>query len=165
MRIISFLIFWCFLFFIKISDAISETSSSVSDVIPALTESAAASKRQALDVAGALVNHGFRVRDGVWTVNLEPKHPLFLQITLFSGNEYWFAAAASVPATALKVTLYDSTGHPLKLDTWKDTMTAPGIRTAGGFVAPRSGKYFVGLELLNSKNNASADASLVYLYK
>ena len=123
------------------------------------------SKRNVLNLVGALINNEFRARDGLWEVTLSPEKPLFLQVSLFSGNQYWFAAAASLPAKRLKLTLYDAGGRALQLDSWKDDGSVPVARIAGGIVAPQSGNYFVGLELLESQENANAHASLVYAYK
>lgn len=136
-------------------------SETVTDATPTFAEA----KRNAFNLAGALVNDGFRIRDGEWVIKLTPRKPVFLQLTFFSGNQYWFVAAAAPPARKLKVTLYDTTGKQIPLDTWKDDATVPGARAAGGFLASHSGKYFVGLELLESKENAKADTCLIYAYK
>ncbi len=156
------IIFWllrCLIFFAPVSVYAVETSITPS------SESIATAKRNVLDLAEALLNDGFRIRDGAWSVSLTPKEPQLLQVTLFSGNQYWFIAAAAPPASTLQLTLYDNTGHLVKLDPWKDDLTVSGARAAEGFVAPRSGKYFVKLELLKSQGKAKADACLVYGYK
>ena len=123
------------------------------------------SKRHALDLLGGLVNHGFRVRDAAWEVSLRPKKMELLQLTLFSGNQYWFAVSASSPAARLKLALYDDAGNSVPLDLWKDDHLVPGARIAGGVLIPRSGNYYVGLELLDEEGEGSAPASLVYAYQ
>lgn len=124
------------------------------------------SKRHALDLLGGLVNHGFRVRDEVWAVSLRPKKMELLQLTLFSGNQYWFAVAASSPAQRLKLALYDDEGNLVTLDLWKDDHLVPGARLAGGILVSRSGNYYVGLELLDEEGSVEAvPASLVYAYQ
>lgn len=124
------------------------------------------SKRHALDLLGALVNHGFRVRDEVWAVSLRPKKMELLQLTLFSGNQYWFAVSASPPAERLKLALYDDDGNPVMLDLWKDDHVVPGARIAGGLLVARSGNYYIGVELLDEEGGATAvPASLVYAYQ
>ena len=124
------------------------------------------SKRHALDLLGGLVNHGFRVRDEVWEVSLRPKKMELLQLTLFSGNQYWFAASASLPAQRVKLALYDDAGNPVTLDLWQDDHVVPGARIAGGLLVARSGNYYVGLELLDEEGSAGAvPASLVYAYQ
>ena len=145
---------------VQSSNAVSPSKSAASPFM-ATSVTFATAKRNALDLVGALVNDGFRVRDGDWMVTLIPKKPVFLQVTLFAGNQYWFAAAATPPGDKLKLTAYDATGHPMKLDTWRDNEAVSGARIAGGFIAPKSGKYFVGLELVDSKDNAKADACLI----
>lgn len=125
----------------------------------------AEAKRNDLNLVGALLNDGFRVRDGEWLVTLSPKKPVLLQVSFFAGNQYWLAASAAPPARKLKLTVYDSTGYPLKLDTWKDDGTVAGAREAEGFVASHSGRYFIKLELMDSKDSAKADTCLIYAYK
>ena len=58
-------------------------------VIPIPTEG----RRLALEAAGAFCNDGFRIRDGEWSSSLTKEAPVFLQLTLFAGNRYWFVAA------------------------------------------------------------------------
>ena len=125
----------------------------------------AVSKKNALDLAGALINDGFRNRDGVWNLSLTPGKMNLLEVTLFAGNQYWFVAAATPPAQTLKITCYDSEGHPVVLDSWKDNHAVPGARKAAGFLAAKSGNYFIGLTLVDSDHNQSADASFIYAYK
>ena len=149
---------------------LAQSSNAVSPSKPASSSMAtsvtfATAKRNALDLVGALVNDGFRVRDGDWMVTLIPKKPVFLQVTLFAGNQYWFAAAVTPPGDKLKLSTYDATGHSIKLDTWCDNEAVSGAKIAGGFIAPKSGKYFVGIELVDSKENTKADACLIYAYK
>ena len=124
------------------------------------------SKRHALDLLGGLVNHGFRVRDEIWEVSLKPKKMELLELTLFSGNQYWFAVSASLPAQRLKLALYDDAGNPVALDLWKDDHVVPGARIAGGLLVARSGNYYVGLELLDEEGSVeTVPASLVYAYQ
>ncbi|MBM3856970.1 MAG: hypothetical protein FJ390_03290 [Verrucomicrobia bacterium] len=123
------------------------------------------SKRHALDLLGALVNRGFRVRDEVWEISLRPRKMELLQLTLFAGNQYWFAVAASAPAQRLKLALYDDEGRPVALDLWKDDHAISGARIAGGLVITCSGNYYVGVELLEEADGKTVPASLVYAYQ
>lgn len=123
------------------------------------------SKRHALDLLGRLVNSGFRVRDEVWEVSLKPKKIELLQLTLFAGNQYWFAVAASAPAERLKLGLYDNEGSPIALDLWKDDRNLPGARIAGGLIVTHSGNYYIGIELIEEENKEAVPASLVYAYQ
>lgn len=123
------------------------------------------SKRHALDLLGGLVNSGFRVRDEVWEVSLKPRKMELLQLTLFAGNQYWFAVAASAPAERLKLGLYDNEGSPIALDLWKDDRNLPGARIAGGLIVTHSGNYYIGIELIEEGNKEPVPASLVYAYQ
>ena len=125
----------------------------------------AESKRKALELVDSLINDDYRVRDGVWVEELAPKKPSFLQVTLLAGNHYWFIGATAPPGRNIKVTLFDSAGHAVKLDTWKEVLRGSHGRVAQGFTPQQSGRYFIGMELLSSKDRAKADCSLVYAYK
>ncbi|MFI0347639.1 MAG: hypothetical protein ACH346_02535 [Chthoniobacterales bacterium] len=155
---------------LAIPSLLGKTVEMTNKLVPGATTTTttttfAEAKRSALDLVGALVNDGFRVRDGDWMMTLVPMKPAFLQVALFAGNQYWFAAAVTAPGYKLKLTAYDAMGHPIKLDTWHDDVAVSGGRIAGGFLAPKSGKYFIGIELVDSKENAKADTCLIYAYK
>lgn len=165
-----FFLLCCFFLFSRI--AVTATSSTISPSTTASTPLAAneetlfaTAKRSALDLSGALINDGFRVRDDAWNVSLIPGKISILEVTLFEGNQYWFVAAATLPAKTLKITCYDHEGNPIKLDSWKETNTPQGAKNAAGFVAPKSGCYFVGLSFVGSHGSQKADASLIYAYK
>jgi hypothetical protein len=122
------------------------------------------SKRDALDFLGGLVNEGFHVRDEAWEVFLTPKKMELLELTLFAGNQYWFAVSASTPAKRLKLALYDDEGNPVKLDLKKNDCALSGACLAGGLLVSRSGNYYVGLELLEERGKGPVRATLVYAY-
>jgi hypothetical protein len=122
-------------------------------------------RRLALETAGAFVNDGFRIRDGEWNGTLTKGNPLFLQVTLFAGENYWFVAASPVRGGVIRVTLYDSAGKPVKGEQWKAPVEDAGAKSAAGVAPAKSGAYFVGVELLEQPDSASADFSLVYAYK
>jgi len=137
------------------------TPAAKNRVAPVPTES----RRLALETAGAFLNDGFRIRDGEWKGTLSKGVPLFLQVTLFAGEIYWFVAASPAQGGALRVTVYDSFGKAFKGEQWKDPNGDGGARSAAGVAPEKSGKYFVGVELLEQPNVPSADFSLVYAYK
>ena len=114
-------------------------------------------RSRALELAGAFANDGYKIRDGFWSGTLEAGKPQFLQLNLFSGNEYWFSAAALIPSAKLSVALFDENGLPLKQEVYQD-----GASAAAGLVPGMSGKYFVRVELLNADK---AEFCLVYSYK
>ena len=122
------------------------------------------SKRYALDLLGGLVNRGFSVRDAIWEVSLSRHKIELLHLTLFAGNQYWFAAASS-SAQRLKLSLYNDAGDQIPLDLWKDDHTIPGARVAGGLLISKSGNYYVGLELLDEEGGRAVPASLAYAYQ
>ena len=123
------------------------------------------SRRLALETAGAFVNDGFRIRDGEWNGTLAKGKPLYLQVTLFAGESYWFVVASPLRGGVIRVTLYDSTGKPVKGEQWKAPTGDGGARSATGIAPAKSGNYFVGVELLEQPEPSSADYTLVYAYK
>jgi len=114
-------------------------------------------RSKVLELAGAFANDGYKIRDGYWAGILEPGKPQFLEVNLFSGNTYWFSAAALAPARTLSVTVFDENGRPLETEVFQDGLTA-----AAGLVPDASGRYFVRLELVEGDK---ADFCLVYSYK
>jgi hypothetical protein len=134
-------------------------------VIPIPTEG----RRLALEAAGAFCNDGFRIRDGEWSSSLTKEAPVFLQLTLFAGNRYWFVAATPSAACSLRVTLYDAAGRIIKSEQWQDPGESSGphtgARAAAGVAPGQSGQYFVSVELLESPSPAPVEATLVTAYK
>lgn len=123
------------------------------------------SRRLSLETAGAFVNDGFRIRDGEWNGTLTKGKPLFLQVTLFAGESYWFVVASPVRGGVIRVTLYDFAGKPVKGEQWRAPTGDVGARSAAGVAPGKSGTYFVGVELLEQPDPSSTDFSLVYAYK
>lgn len=122
-------------------------------------------RRMALEVAGAFQNEGFRIRDGEWSGSLNKGTPLFLSLTLFAGESYWFVAASTAQGATLRVTLYDSLGKALKTEQWKDDGHGTGPRCAAGIASDQSGRYFVSVELVESPTDLPAEFTLIYAYK
>ena len=125
-------------------------------------------RRMALEVAGAFQNDGFRIRDGEWGGSLAKGVPLFLRLTLFAGESYWFVVASPAPGATLRVTLYDAQGKALKTEQWKDERDESksiGGRCAAGVAPDQSGKYFVSVELVDNPSDQPAEFSLIYAYK
>jgi hypothetical protein len=114
-------------------------------------------RSRALELAGAFSNDGYRIRDGFWPGELELNRPRFLEVNLFAGNEYWFCAAANPPARQIGVAVYDHEGKPVEFQTHLD-----GNVAAAGFEPHVSGRYFVGIELLEGEKSPFC---LVYAYK
>jgi len=115
-------------------------------------------RSKALEIAGAFANDGYKARDGFWSGQLEPGKPVFLEVNLFAGNEYWFCGAAASPgARKLVVSVYGETGKPCDVQIYSD-----GPAAAAGFEPGASGRYFVKLELAEGDK---AEACLLYCYK
>jgi len=114
-------------------------------------------RSRALDLAGAFANDGYKIRDGFWSGTLEAGKPQFLQVNLFSGNEYWISAAALPPEAKLSVALFDENGLPVATEIFQD-----GASAAAGFIPDTSGKYFVRIALVAGDK---AEFCLVYSYK
>ena len=129
------------------------------------------SRRLSLETAGAFVNYGFRIRDGEWSGKLSAGAPMVLQVTLFAGEHYWFVAASQANRIPLRITVYDTTGKPVKGLTWHDPLQEKGersgSRSAAGIVPNQSGKYYVGVEFgeNSATPNGPVDFSMVYCYK
>ena len=118
-------------------------------------------RRLALETAGAFAN-------GEWSGTLTKGAPLFLQVTLFAGESYWFVAASPMRGGVVRVTVYDSTGKRMKGEQWKEDASGAaksGARAAAGVAPERSGTYFVAVELLEQPDGSPADFTLVYAYK
>ncbi len=64
---------------------------------PTAPETDVSARSKALELAGAFSNDGYKIRDGYWPGEIEPNRPQFLEVNLFSGNEYWFSAAVILP--------------------------------------------------------------------
>ena len=117
----------------------------------------ATSRSRALELAGAFANDGYKIRDGFWAGSLEPGKPLFVEVNLFSGNEYWFSAAALTPARKVVVDVFDQKGRPVAGERFQD-----GASSAAGLIAQASGQYFVRVTMTDGDK---ADFCLVYSYK
>src|SRR5690606_826726 len=82
----------------------------VSSAAPALhaappSDAEVKTRAEALEVAGAFSNDGFKIRDGHWSAPLDKEKPALLQVNLYAGNQYWFIAAATDEAQKIAVTL------------------------------------------------------------
>lgn len=125
-------------------------------------------RRLALQGMRPFAKEGFRIRDGEWSVELAKGDSRFLQVTLFAGERYLFAAASPQHGGNLRLALFDATGKEVKAETPKgaDPAASGGSTCAVVEVAPgKSGNYFVGVELAESPGTGPSEVSLVYAYK
>jgi hypothetical protein len=114
-------------------------------------------RSKALELAGAFSNDGYKIRDGYWPGEIEPNRPQFLEVNLFTGNEYWFSAAVTPPGRKITVSVFDENGNPLEYQTHEDGQVA-----AAGFVPEVSGRYFIKISLLEGDKSQFC---LLYSYK
>ncbi|MEI9896156.1 MAG: hypothetical protein WDN28_20395 [Chthoniobacter sp.] len=123
----------------------------------AASDGEVAARRNALDIAGAFTNDGFKLRDGYWAGDFGPGKPKVLQVNLYAGNQYYFTVGATAPAKKVMVTIYDETGKAMPTDPFQDTSVA-----AAGYSPENSGIFFIKVEVVDG---AAADFCLVYSYK
>ena len=114
-------------------------------------------RASALEVSGAFSNEGFKSRDGHTFAKLAPKEPKFIQVNLYSGNQYWFIAAASAPAKKITVSIYDEKGKPISSELYENNAQA-----AAGFAPQISGPYIIRVEEMEGE---PASFCLLYSYK
>lgn len=124
---------------------------------PAATESDVSARSKALELAGAFSNDGYKIRDGYWPGEIEQNRPQFLEVNLFSGNEYWFSAAINPPGRKIAVSVFNEKGKPVDFQTYEDGQVA-----AAGFLPEVSGRYYVKLALIEGDK---AQFCLLYSYK
>jgi hypothetical protein len=66
------------------------------------------------DLAGALGNDGFKIRDGALSGVIQGGRPQRLAVNLFAGNQYWFCGATSAPGETPALSLRDPSGQPVE---------------------------------------------------
>ena len=121
------------------------------------TDAEVNARKNALDVAGAFTNDGFKLRDGHWCGTLKAQDHALIAVNLYAGNQYWFAVGAADPAKKIAVNVYDETGRLLTTEHYEG-----GDRAAAGFSPSDSGQYFVSVDLVDG---GSSSFCLIYSYK
>lgn len=121
------------------------------------TDAEVNARKNALDVAGAFTNDGFKLRDGHWCGTLKAQDHALIAVNLYAGNQYWFTVGAADPAKKIAVNIYDETGGLLTTDHYEG-----GDRAAAGFSPNDSGQYFVSVDLVEG---GSSSFCLIYSYK
>ena len=111
-------------------------------------------RKQALDLAGAFSNDGFKIRDGHWSGTIKPRERAVIAVNLYAGNHYWFSVGAADQAKKLEVTVYDETGQQVTTESYSDEKKA-----AAGFSPTNSGQYFVAVGVLEG-----GEGSICFLY-
>jgi hypothetical protein len=121
------------------------------------TDAEVQARKDALDVAAAFSNDGFKIRDGHWCGIVKPRDHSLVAVNLYAGNQYWFSASATEPAKKIAVSVYDETGKQVTTETYDNAEKA-----AAGFAPASSGQYFVSVDLLEGNESS---VCLVYSYK
>jgi hypothetical protein len=121
------------------------------------TDAEVNARKNALDVAGAFTNDGFKLRDGHWCGMARPQEHALIAVNLFAGNQYWFAVGASDAGRKIAVNVYDEGGKLVTTDHYE-----AGDRAAAGFSPADSGQYFVAVDL---SEGAPTNFCLIYSYK
>jgi hypothetical protein len=121
------------------------------------TDSEVKARKNALEVAGAFTNDGFKMRDGHWCGLLKPHELALIAVNLYAGNQYWFSVGAIEPAKKVAVNVYDETGKQVVTENYSE-----GEKAAAGFSPSGSGQYFVSVDLIEG---TASSFCLVYSYK
>jgi hypothetical protein len=130
---------------------------ATSVAVRADTDAEVSARRDALDVAGAFSNDGFKIRDGHWCGAVKPHDHALVAVNLYAGNQYWFSVGATEPVKKIAVGVYDETGKKMTTESYDN-----GEKAAAGFSPANSGQYFVSVDLLEGEEGTFC---LVYSYK
>ena len=125
--------------------------------VRAQTDAEVRARKDALDVAAAFSNDGFKIRDGHWCGLVKPHDHVLVAVNLYAGNQYWFSAGAVEPVKKIAVSVYDETGKQMTTESYND-----GEKAAAGVSPPSSGQYFVSVDLVEGEEGSFC---LVYSYK
>ena len=121
------------------------------------TDAEVNARKNALDVAGAFTNDGFKLRDGHWCGTAKPQDHALIAVNLFAGNQYWFAVGTAESGKKIEVNLYDEGGKLVPTEHYQ-----AGDRAAAGFSPADSGQYFVSVDLPEGE---PTNFCLIYSYK
>ncbi len=147
----------CGLFWHALSGAQTPTPTPPTEANPAATDRTPALHVRLHELAGALANDGFKLRDRVWCGRIEGAKPARLAVNLFAGNHYWFCAAATPEVKALRVSLFDSKVQPVEVLEHAE----PGL-AAAGLTVSATGEYFIQVE---TADGPAGEFCLLYLFK
>ena len=127
--------------------------------LPAFAETnqEVAAREQALDLAGAFSNDGFKIRDGHWSGTFAAHEKKLFAVNLYAGNQYWFSTGAAGDGKHLTVEVFDETGAPVTADKFHGDGKA-----AAGFSVARSGQFYIRVGL---EEDAPAAVCFLYSYK
>jgi len=121
------------------------------------TDAEVSARKDALELAGAFGNDGFKIRDGHSCGVLKPRYHALIAVNLYAGNEYWFSVGKAEPLKKVAVSVYDETGNQMKTENFSN-----GDKAAAGFAPVTSGQYFVSVDSVEDQQGSFC---LVYSYK
>jgi hypothetical protein len=121
------------------------------------TDAEVQARKDALEVAGAFSNDGFKIRDGHSCGVLKPHEHAFVAVNLYAGNQYWFSVGTVEPVKKAAISVYDETGKQMTTEDYSN-----GEKAAAGFAPENSGQYFVAVDLVDGQEGSFC---LVYSYK
>src|SRR5947209_20507566 len=121
------------------------------------TDAEVRARKDALDVAGAFSNDGFKIRDGHWCGVVKPHEHALVAVNLYAGNQYWFSVGATEPVKQIAVSVYDETGKQVTTENYDN-----GDKAAAGFSPANSGQYVVSVDVVDGREGSFC---LVYSYK
>jgi hypothetical protein len=130
---------------------------SASVVLRADTDAEVSARKDALELAGAFGNDGFKIRDGHSCGVLKPHDHSLITVNLYSGNQYWFSVGTAEPLKKVAVSLYDESGKRMNTENLDE-----GNKAAAGFAPENSGQYFVSVDSVEDQEGSFC---LVYSYK
>jgi hypothetical protein len=130
---------------------------SASVVLRADTDSEVSARKDALELAGAFANDGFKIRDGHSCGVLKPHDHAVIAVNLYAGNQYWFSVGTAEPLKKVGLSLYDETGKQMTTENFSNEDKA-----AAGFAPETSGQYFVSVDSVEDQEGTFC---LVYSYK
>ena len=126
-------------------------------VLRADTDAEVSARKDALELAGAFGNDGFKIRDGHSCGVLKSHDHALVAVNLYAGNQYWFSVGTTEPLKKVGVSLYDETGKQMTTENFSNEDKA-----AAGFAPENSGQYFVSVD---SVEDTEGSFCLVYSYK
>jgi hypothetical protein len=130
---------------------------SASVVLRADTDAEVNARKDALELAGAFGNDGFKIRDGHSCGALKAHDHALIAVNLYAGNQYWFSVGTTEPLKKVAVSLYDETGNQMTTENFSE-----GDKAAAGFAPENSGQYFVSVDSVGDQEGSFC---LVYSYK
>ena len=130
---------------------------SASVVMRAETDAEVNARKDALELAGAFANDGFKIRDGHSCGTLKPHDRALVAVNLYAGNQYWFSVGTVEPVKKVAIGVFDETGKQMTTESYSNEDKA-----AAGFEPENSGQYFVAIDLVEGQEGSFC---LVYSYK